>query len=423
MVDSPVGGDRWAAGTVMTIRWSGFRDVSTVRIELSRDGGTNWETIVASTAACDGTAWYGGSHPWIVTDGGLALPQTDCQVRVSDTADDGVSPVSGAFTIQARTFWRVSASAPPGGDGLAWTTAFQHPEEARDLTARGDEVWVAKGTYSQPFGWDPTVVLTMWKNCEIYGGFAGTETARAERDLAANRTILDGEGTALQVVRGSDEGVLDGFTIRGGNAFANSSTAFSGGGGLAGAWSVTELTVANCTFEDNAARDDGGAICVSLGSVTLENCVFKGNSAARGGAVFCDGYVVAVNCTFVDNSAAESGGAIYDNWWCGPNLKNCILWANSAPQGPAIHSAADEDVYGAGTPEAGYCNIQGGCPGIGNIDLDPLFVDAASGDYHLDLLSPCIDAGDPATTLAEDVEGNPRPAGSGYDIGAYEHQP
>ncbi len=70
--------------------------------------------------------------------------------------------------------------------------------------------------------------------------------------------------------------------------------------------------------------------------------------------------------------------------------------------------------------------------GGANINVDPLFVDAdgadnvpgtADDDLHLSASSPCIDAGDPVTTLAEDIEGNPRPAGSGYDMGAYEHQP
>jgi hypothetical protein len=42
-----------------------------------------------------------------------------------------------------------------------------------------------------------------------------------------------------------------------------------------------------------------------------------------------------------------------------------------------------------------YSNIQDGFDGIENIDADPLFVDEAKGDYHLQLNSPCADAGQP----------------------------
>jgi hypothetical protein len=70
-----------------------------------------------------------------------------------------------------------------------------------------------------------------------------------------------------------------------------------------------------------------------------------------------------------------------------------------------------------------YSNVRGSFPGTGNINTDPLFVDAAGGDYRLQAGSPCIDAGDPATTLTEDIDGNSRPAGSGYDMGAYEYTP
>ena len=47
----------------------------------------------------------------------------------------------------------------------------------------------------------------------------------------------------------------------------------------------------------------------------------------------------------------------------------------------------------------------------------------ADDELHLAPLAPCIDAGDPPSTLDADVEGNARPAGLGYDMGAYEYQP
>jgi parallel beta-helix repeat protein len=55
------------------------------------------------------------------------------------------------------------------------------------------------------------------------------------------------------------------------------------------------------------------------------------------------------------------------------------------------------------------------------IDTNPNFVNPGSGDFHLQSSSPAKDAG---TTLPEvpcDFDGNGRPAGSAYDIGAYEY--
>jgi hypothetical protein len=96
-----------------------------------------------------------------------------------------------------------------------------------------------------------------------------------------------------------------------------------------------------------------------------------------------------------------------------------------------------------------YSDVQGGEPGVfvqfgftlnwgaGNIDVDPMFADAASCDFHLPSGSPAIDAGHNwavAGLASTDLDGNPRfaddPAtpdtGCGIpvvvDMGAYEYQ-
>jgi hypothetical protein len=88
---------------------------------------------------------------------------------------------------------------------------------------------------------------------------------------------------------------------------------------------------------------------------------------------------------------------MFNHRYSGPMLRNCILWGNTAPGGPQI--------YNDGTSSAAitYSDVQGGCPGTGNIGADPLFTDADGADdifgteddnLRLPSGSPCIDAGD-----------------------------
>lgn len=67
--------------------------------------------------------------------------------------------------------------------------------------------------------------------------------------------------------------------------------------------------------------------------------------------------------------------------------------------------------------------VRAGELGAGDLCADPKFVRPAwgeTGDYHLRQDSPAIDAGDSEGAPSIDLDGNARPHGKGYDIGAYE---
>ncbi|HPE69077.1 MAG TPA: right-handed parallel beta-helix repeat-containing protein [Thermotogota bacterium] len=83
----------------------------------------------------------------------------------------------------------------------------------------------------------------------------------------------------------------------------------------------------------------------------------------------------------------------------------------------------DDQVYANGR-EYTAAQINAGQLGEGNMSHDPLFVAPAWGsdvfDFHLTPNSPCLDQGSAQDAPDIDLEGNDRPQGEGYDIGAYE---
>ena len=62
---------------------------------------------------------------------------------------------------------------------------------------------------------------------------------------------------------------------------------------------------------------------------------------------------------------------------------------------------------------------EGTSPTAGNLWGDPAFEDPAAGDYHIRSGSAAIDAGVDAG-VSQDIDGDPRPMGSGNDLGADE---
>ncbi|MCF7811053.1 choice-of-anchor D domain-containing protein, partial [bacterium] len=156
----------------------------------------------------------------------------------------------------------------------------------------------------------------------------------------------------------------------------------------------------DCRFFDNETKQ--GAGIKTLGSTALRRCVFYNNSASHlAGAVYSLADLVTIeNCTFWNNTH-ENGTVYVTGAGCVIDVNNCIFWEG------------DQDFVelDGGSNSVTYSNVQGGYGGDGNIDSDPLFVDADGGDFHLTENSPCIDTGDP--------ESDDDPDGTRADMGAY----
>jgi len=269
------------------------------------------------------------------------------QVRLTpwDAEGEGQAGETEVLAGQiVRPLLFVDDDAPEGGDGLAWATAFRHPQEAVDARELGARVWVARGTYTVPGGDETGSVLVMKENVDLYGGFTGTEANLAERDVDANATVLDGRGTAHHVVVGADAARLDGFTITRGNARGiadprrpqNNAASANG----AGMYNVDcSPVVANCTFLDNSAAGMGGGMHTANGAPQVVDCVFEGNTSVCDGAGMSNvgSSPVVTGTTFRNNIVPEwRGGGMSNRDESSPTVTDCVFIGNSAGSGGGV---------------------------------------------------------------------------------------
>ena len=331
----------------------------------------------------------------------------------------------------------VNRANPSGNqDGLSWATAFDAIQEAVDdlpSTAKEAMVWVAAGTYTTSTG--DTVVVMRQSHVHLYGGFAGTETTRDNRNWRTNETIIDGEGVRRCVyVYEAHDATLDGFTLwkgyasSGGGMYNSSSSptvtncTFTGnvasdyGGGMYNNDSSSP-TVAKCTFTENTASKGGGMCNYDYSSPTVANCMFAENTASDDGGGMYNNYYCSptvTNCTFTQNAASDYGGGMYSDHSSTPRVTNCILWGDSASSGSEIYNS------NLSLPSVTYSCVEGGYSGAGNISSDPLLVAGPSGKARIWPDSQCIDAGTSDGAPSTDIRGVARPQGIRVDMGAYE---
>jgi hypothetical protein len=278
---------------------------------------------------------------------------------------------------------------------------FDRIQEAIEMAAEGASVIVRPGTYRENISFLGKRIALLGIDPDDPNGTASP--------------VLDGAGTgpAVQFTRDEDPNcVLSGFIITRGSG------------------------------------PNAGAILCSNASPTITNCLIVGNRATDpgGAAVYCtNSKAVLVNCTIADNHGGAQGAgiALIDSE---VTLIDSIVWGNTPQQ---VFS------QGGVVPWIRYSDIAGGWLGLLTIiDADPLFArrgywanpsdpDVAAdpedpgavwidGDYHLrsqagrwdpnasvwvqdEGTSPCIDAGSPASPVADE----PLPNGGRVNMGAY----
>ena len=175
--------------------------------------------------------------------------------------------------------------------------------------------------------------------------------------------------------------------------------------------------VTGCIITNNTGNGQGGGVYTWGG--TLENSLICGNTGDTGGGVYVYHGVVVRNCTIVNNTANNGGGIYYNALW-GDKAYDNIIWGNTAKQNPEINPVSDQ--YYAGWMNNCSTGAVGENTSENDLRSDPLFQNAAKGDYRLRAYSPCRNAAWGKPTTAVDLDGNPRLRYRKLDIGCYECQ-
>jgi hypothetical protein len=243
----------------------------------------------------------------------------------------------------------VDASRVNGtGNGDSWANACTDLQSALTIANTSDghisEVWIAKGAYYPTAGADRTASFHLIDGVKIRGGFAGTETTLAQRDLSQeeNTTYLSGDIGTRRNSSDNSYRVITGVLLGSGTLLE----------------SVTIVGGKANGVQANGHRD-GSLMYLVQSAAAVKDCVFStGDSLSRGGAVFVNGGAMQFSgCEFQSNWGHQQGGAIYWTSAAGqnpPSLKimNCSFIGNDAQLGASIHATG-------GTPTISNCVFSG----------------------------------------------------------------
>jgi len=384
------------------------------------------------------TATYGGGF----FNGGGTLTLSLVQFQ-ENRAGQGGAIFNDAGPIQLLNANFISNTAQYGG-GI-WT--FEGGLTAVNSEFRNNQADGSGGAiYSRSSEIDITDSSFVNNSSNSYGG-GGLYHSKFTRETVARLTNVTFEGNNGVGGHGGGMYVFQASAQLDKVRFVNNAAV--AGGGMSSVFGKS-IVLTDTVFIGNTASSWGGGMSTLLTErdMTLTNVLFSGNTSLQDGggmrnenAAFRNAKFTLTNVTFSGNTAQNRGGALL-NIAETITLTNVIIWGNTASINSGLHNdssdllIAHSDVQGCGG--SGMWNSACGIDGGGNIDTDPLFVDAngpddlvgtLDDDLRLQTSSPAIDAGNNAAvpdSLSTDLDGNLRiQDGDGdnsavVDMGAYE---
>lgn len=370
-------------------------------------------------------------------------------------------PALLATASQARALGDVyvDANADCGAANGSAALPFCTIDEAIRAARRGDTIHIAPGTYDENVRLRKDVSLVGTEGAQVTVVQAAAPGPVVALLTATTHTL---EGLSLRGGTGVDVSYPGGRNLsRGGGVYMRADAASltlrevvvhsnqaatylstGEGGGIFNR--AGTLTLEDCTVRDNHtgggllsfADDSQGGGIASGGVLTLRNSTISGNSVdgsydARGGGISVWGTATVTNSLFARNATLTlyggGGAAVYNAGTLamqgctvtGSRTSECavvltgLTGTTTIEDSIVYHNSNYPGCRAVGTygTTIHYSDIEGGWigPGVGNISVPPGFVDPANEDYSLLPASPCLDAGDPASTAGGvALGGNPR---------------
>lgn len=334
--------------------------------------------------------WRQTAYPlwsWNVLEGSVMLSKGDQQSydqsaygsedMAGNPRFNGSTIDIGAYEFQQMLSTRiryVKSVATGTGDGSSWENASGNLQNMIDELAKNNpqnlpgEVWVAAGTYVPQVqvisGTTYSASFLMRDGISVYGGFAGDEISKQEREVGkmpwnfVNKTILEGSyyehsktswnesnhkwtltSDSRHVVffsplpsegkSGFDKStILNGVTIRGGYAQGGEGVADFMTDRGAGVYMGINATLEKCIVTENSSTGNGGAVYMYGGRV-MNSLIYNNNADGDGGAVYVDNAGIVLASMLTNNSANNGSGAYLahtGNWTDGkPHPEYLIL--------------------------------------------------------------------------------------------------